>query len=56
MINRFTQMKSLGIYLWCKHHWCEPTAPGGKDRDQWLRELRDMVLTPIFPSSTFSLD
>lgn len=48
-INWFTQMKSLGIYLWCKHNWCEPTAPGGKPRDQWLAELRHMALTPIFP-------
>ncbi len=48
-INWFTQMKSLGIYLWCKNNWCEPTAPGGKPRDQWLAELRHMALTPIFP-------
>ena len=48
-INRFTQMKSLGIYLWCKNEWHEPTAPGGKPREQWLSELRQMALTPLFP-------
>lgn len=48
-INWFTQMKSLGIYLWCKNEWHEPTAPGGKPREQWLSELRQMALTPLFP-------
>jgi Ser/Thr protein kinase RdoA (MazF antagonist) len=48
-INWFTQMKSLGIYLWCKNEWSEATAPGGRPRDQWLAELRHMALTPIFP-------
>jgi Ser/Thr protein kinase RdoA (MazF antagonist) len=44
----FTQMKSLDIYLWCKNNWFEPTAPGGKPRDQWLQELRQMALKPVF--------
>ncbi len=47
-INYFTQMKSLDIYLWCKNNWFEPTAPGGKPRDQWLRELKIMAMRPIF--------
>ena len=47
-INWFTQMKSLDIYLWCKNNWFEPTAPGGKPRDQWLSELRHMAITPLF--------
>ena len=47
-INWFTQMKSLDIYLWCKNNWFEPTAPGGKPRDQWLNELHKMAITPIF--------
>ena len=47
-INWFTQMKSLDIYLWCKNNWFEPTAPGGKPRDQWLSELQKMAMTPIF--------
>ncbi len=48
-INRFTQMKSLDIYLWCKNNWHEATAPGGKPRDLWLHELRKMATTPLFP-------
>ncbi|KTD03425.1 phosphotransferase [Fluoribacter gormanii] len=47
-INDFSQMKSLDIYLWCKNNWHEPTAPGGKPREQWLNELRHMAFTPLF--------
>ncbi|HAU3626769.1 TPA: phosphotransferase [Legionella pneumophila] len=47
-INWFTQMKSLDIYLWCKNNWYEPTAPGGKPRDQWLSELKQMALCSLF--------
>ena len=47
-INNFTQMKSLDIYLWCKYNWFEETAPGGKPRELWLTELRQMALTPLF--------
>lgn len=46
--NLFSQMKSLDIYLWCKNNWFEPTAPGGKPRDIWLRELEHMALNPLF--------
>lgn len=48
--NWFVRMKSLSIYLWCKNHWYEPTAPGGKPRDIWLDELKNMVFTPLFQS------
>ncbi|KTD45143.1 phosphotransferase enzyme family protein [Legionella quateirensis] len=47
-INGFIQMKSLDIYLWCKNNWFEPTAPGGKPRELWLKELKHMALTPLF--------
>lgn len=47
-IRWFTQMKSLEIYLWCKNNWHEPTAPGGKPRELWLSELRQMAMTPLF--------
>ena len=47
-LNWFTQMKSLGIYLWCKNNWFEATAPGGKPREQWLNELFHMAMTPLF--------
>ena len=50
MINWFTQMKSIEVYLWCKNKWLEPTAPSGQPREEWLSELRRMALTPIFPS------
>ena len=43
-IHRFIQMKSIGIYLWCKNNWFEPTAPGGKPRNQWLEELEQIAL------------
>ncbi len=48
-IHWFTQMKSLGIYLWCKNNWHEETAPGGKPRNIWLNELHSMAINPIFP-------
>lgn len=48
-INPLIQMKSLGIYLWCKYNWFEETAPGGAPRTQWLNELRTMAFTPLFP-------
>ena len=47
-LNWCVQMKSLDIYLWCKNNWFEETAPGGKSRDQWLSELKQMALTPLF--------
>ena len=47
-INWYIQMKSLDIYLWCKNSWSELTAPGGKSREQWLAELRQMAITPLF--------
>lgn len=48
-INHALQMKSLDIYLWCKYNWFEATAPGGKPREEWLKELRKMAFTPLFP-------
>lgn len=47
-IQYFIRMKSLEIYLWCKNNWHEKTAPGGKPRDIWLSELRNMVIHPVF--------
>ena len=47
-ISWFSRMKALDIYLWCKNNWKDKSSPGGRDTNQWLKELRSLILNPIF--------
>lgn len=47
-ISWFSRMKALDIYLWSKNNWTDHPGPGGKKRDQWLEELRALIINPIF--------
>ncbi len=46
-IHWFARMKSLDIYLWCKNQWHEESMDG-ISREQWLKDLRQLVLNPVF--------
>ncbi len=41
------RMKNLDIYLWTKHHWHNPIAPGGGSTKRWLNQLEKLILNPV---------
>ncbi|RDI42542.1 phosphotransferase enzyme family protein [Aquicella lusitana] len=44
----FIRMKNLEMYLWTKHNWLNPVAPGGGSTANWLNEMRQVIDNPVY--------